>query len=272
MPTPQQSAQPRQARGALLIARSSHSSRSIVLRTTVLALLAGIGMLAFVVSPVVEHTAPYQWSAAANGVRAALPLDPYYPAELTVELPCATAEGPAQTVLSTYPLTSADPAGLRIGSDGRGMVIIRDGVPVATGVRPPAGCGTLAVHFTAAATTISADQTIFATYGGDRRPRVSGFFANPQAQAGLRARVVADTQFDTSSSLIKWIIGALSILFLVLALDGVRGAPAAGEAIEQRSGMSDDPARHGDSASSTPRPASEEPAVGHGGVSAARPG
>ncbi len=49
-------------------------------------------------------------------------------------------------------------------------------------------------------------------------------------------------------------------------------APAAGEAIEQRSGMSDDPARHGDSASSTPRPASEEPAVGHGGVSAARPG
>jgi len=120
-------------------------------------------------------------------------------------------------------LTSADPAGLRIGSDGRGMVIIRDGVPVATGVRPPAGCGTLAVHFTAAATTISADQTIFAAYGGDRRSRVSGFFANPQAQAGLRARVVADTQFDTSSSLIKWIIGALSILFLVLALDGVRG-------------------------------------------------
>jgi len=199
----------------------SKTLRALLLRTLAVALLAGLGMLAFIASPVVEHTAQYTWSASQGN--AALPLDPYYPAALTVDVPCsAIAAATAPTMLSTYPLTSMAPAGLQIGRDGRGMTLTSEGAPIGGGVPLPAGCRSLSVHLTADSTSITSNGTPLATYAGDHRPRVTGFFTSAAAGSGLRATVVADTQFDTSPSLIKLIIGALSVLALGAAFIGVR--------------------------------------------------
>jgi len=221
MPTPQQSAKCLRSRSASLVTISWRTPHALVLRTFLFALLAGIGMLAFIASPVVEHTAQYNWSASRGN--AALPLDPYYPAELAVELPCSTVTAaPVGTVLATYPLTSAVPAGLRVGSDRGGLTLTSEGVPIAVGVPLPVGCGTVVVRVTADSTTIGTSGATVATYAGDHRPRVTGFFTSAGARSGLRATVVADTQFDTSPSLLKLIVGAFSVLALGAALIGIR--------------------------------------------------
>lgn len=209
------------------VSASSSSSptaalRSAVIWTLALALLAGIAMLAFVASPVVEHTARYSWSAAQNGSSAALPLDPYYPAELTVEVPCAALSGTsAQPVLSTYPLTDSAGAGLQIGS-GRSLAVNSEGATLASGAQPPSGCNKLVLHFDSTSTTITADGTVLETEPGDHRPRVTGFFSSAPASSGLSASVVPDTQFDSSPSWLKILLAVVAVVALVLALLGVR--------------------------------------------------
>ncbi len=210
------------SRNESTIPPSRHVAGTLVVRTLVLAVLAGVGMLAFIVSPVVEHTAQYTWSVADNGDSAALPLDPYYPAQLTVDVPCATvAAAGAQPVLSTYPLTNTAPAGLQIAGGSGGLSVTSEGVALGRAVPLPPGCATVAIRFTPDSTAVSSGGAAVATFPGDHRPRVAGFFTGAGARSGLRATTVADTQFDTSSSGLKWFIGALSVLALLGALVGV---------------------------------------------------
>lgn len=184
-----------------------------------LAVLSGLCTLGFVLAPVTEHTASYSWSSSTDGTAAALPLVPYQAMALDVSVPCAavTAAGDG-TLLSTYPLDTPSPAGLRLDKQGSGISVVSNGVPLASDVALPASCDRLTLSFTPEAQVVAADGAVLTRVDTDQRPQVVGFFTPLDGQDGLSAETVADTRFDTSPTALKYLLGAAAVVLLVAAL------------------------------------------------------
>ncbi|MGZ4553856.1 MAG: arabinosyltransferase domain-containing protein, partial [Mycobacteriaceae bacterium] len=188
-----------------------------------LAVLSGLSTIAFVLAPVQEHTATYSWSSSADGVAAALPLLPYQPMALDVTVPCSSlGAGTDGVVLSTYPLDSTNPAGLRLTKLGGTLAVSSDGSALADKIAVPAGCSRLTLSLTPDVSTVSIDGASTARFNGDHRPQLVGFFTTLASKDGPSATTTADTRFDSSPTVLKYLLGAAAIFFLVLALLGAR--------------------------------------------------
>ncbi|MGZ6799076.1 MAG: arabinosyltransferase domain-containing protein, partial [Mycobacteriaceae bacterium] len=188
-----------------------------------LAVLSGLSTIAFVLAPVQEHTATYSWSSSADGVAAALPLLPYQPMALDVTVPCSSlAAGTDGVVLSTYPLDSTNPAGLRLTKLGGTLAVSSDGSALADKIAVPAGCSRLTLSLTPDVSTVSIDGASTARFNGDHRPQLVGFFTTLASKDGPSATTTADTRFDSSPTVLKYLLGAAAVFFLVLALLGAR--------------------------------------------------
>jgi len=202
-----------------------------ILAVALLAVLSGLSTIAFILAPVVEHTATYGWSSNTDGVAAALPLVPYQPMTLDVTVPCGSlAVGADGVVLSTAPLDTVGSDGLRVTKVGATVGVSSNGTAVADRIAVPAQCTNLTLSFTPEASTVSVDGTSTARLSGDHRPRVVGFFTALTSGSGPSATTTADTRFDSSPSVLKYLLGAAAILFLVLTLLGIRRLDRVGRA------------------------------------------
>lgn len=200
-----------------------------VLAVVALAVLSGLSTIAFVLAPVQEHTATYNWSSATNGVAAALPLVPYQPMALDITVPCnSLASARDGVVLSTYPLNAPSPAGLRLTKLSGALAVSSNGTTVLDRVAVPGQCRNLTLSFTPQASTLSIDGATPAQLRGDNRPQLVGFFTTLAPRDGPSATTTADTRFDSSPSVLKYLFGAAAIAFLALTLLGVRRLDRAG--------------------------------------------
>ncbi|GAB3763816.1 arabinosyltransferase domain-containing protein [Microlunatus parietis] len=208
--------------------------------TIAAAVVAGLGSLLYVLAPVIEQTARYDWTSSPEQRSVALPLSPPRPAELSIMLPCAALAAPGT---STAPLVGTVNAAqgdhripgtagadrlardaLRIGwTDGR-LVITSAGGRVASLVPGQLrDCSTLTVRLRPAGSAILLDDRPVITDPKDRRPVLTGLFTDPAA-GPVRFTVVADTQFSSTPSAFKIIIGVLAAAALALAFAGLRRA------------------------------------------------
>lgn len=225
----------------------------------ILALAALAALLATPFLPVVEHTARYQWDSTSGD--AALPLSPYRPERLAVTLDCAALrDGAAVTTVR-----SVDP-GLRVHaltiSEASGMLAVRTrgrelAIPLGT-------CRQAGVTITEAATTLTLDGVPARTQPGDLRPPVDGFSdprqvpqisdgsvgqpgtvtapAPTRTHPGIRAEVVADTQWDTSPTPLKLIVTGIAYALLAAAITTAilaRRTPRTGPRGRLRLGLDD---------------------------------
>ncbi|WP_094460083.1 arabinosyltransferase domain-containing protein [Enemella evansiae] len=205
----------------------------------VLALLAGLSMLAFPLAPVVQHTATYQWRSADGPV--ALPLNPYRPERLTLSLDCAAIGADAGPVLTTVRAVDPDLRSGRLDVAVRGgeLVLTSRGTEVRAGAYP---CGRVVVSMDTAGTRVSRDGVVLVDRPGDLRPAIDGFSGpgdwppdvvdDPISQGepgsftrtpapvapGIEAEVVADTQWDSSPTALKIALGVVAGVFLLAAL------------------------------------------------------
>lgn len=180
-----------------------------------LALLAGVAMLAYPFMPVTQHTATYRWQASQGPV--ALPLNPYRPERLVVGADCVALRGHTGTVLTTV---RAVDDGMQAGRldlgvrDDRLVLDLRgqslDGGPLAACERVELEIGTERV-------VIRHDGQEVLSYAGDLRPAMDSLAPTPGV-AGLTAEVVADTQFDSSPTAAKVVLGCVAIALLAVAL------------------------------------------------------
>lgn len=174
-----------------------------------LALLAGIGMLAYPLMPVTQHTATYRWDGTGP---VALPLSPYRPERLTVTADCRT-EG---VLLSTV---RAVDEGMQQGS---GTITRRAGVLALSlhGHRELVTlgeCTQLEIDITGDRVAVSQDGVVTHEIPGDHRPAIDSLVSGP-GTTGTSAVVVADTQFDSSPTVVKIVLGCVSAALLAVAL------------------------------------------------------
>lgn len=196
-----------------MIARTRRQPRWVAV--LVLALLAGICLLGFIVAPVREHTATYSWDSEQPEF--ALPLNPYRPAELTVTAQCADLAAVNGTALDT--VRAVDPG---LGANRLQLRVSAGTLTVASGARrlgpvPLQGCRTVVIGFDTHTATIVLDGRPVAEVAGDLRPAVDGFFV-PAGTRGLSAEIVADTQFDTSPTAWKLVLAGTALALLAAAL------------------------------------------------------
>ncbi|MDO5500376.1 MAG: arabinosyltransferase domain-containing protein, partial [Propionibacteriaceae bacterium] len=174
-----------------------------------LALAAGIGLLAYPLLPVTQHTATYRWDGAEP---AALPLSPYRPERLTVAADCRTEGVLLETV-------QAVDEGLRTGS---GTITRREQV-LALSLRTERAlielgdCSRLEIDITGDRVAVSQDGTVTDEIPGDHRPAIDSLASGPGV-TGVSAVVVADTQWDSSPSTLKIVVGTVSAALLAVAL------------------------------------------------------
>lgn len=194
------------------------------LRTVILAALTGIMTLAFVVAPVVEHTATYSWDSARDGGAAALPLMPYQPTRVDITIPCSVLRSTNSELLSSYPAGSTGAAAGLTASAAGGVVTVRSNQQMVFDGPLPAACTAVQISLDNAAGRISVDNAGLATYRGDVRPDVVGFFTPTRAAlaAPITASVLADTRFDSSPSTWKILLGVFSVLLLAATLLSLR--------------------------------------------------
>ena len=175
----------------------------------VLALLAGIGMLAYPLMPVTQHTATYRWDGAGP---VALPLSPYRPERITVKASCST-QG---VLLSTV---RAVDEGMRAGA---ATITRRDRV-LALSLHGHqqlivlGDCTTLEIDISGDSVTVSQDGRVTDEIPGDHRPAIDSLTSGLEV-TGVSAVVVADTQFDSSPSAAKIVLGTVSAALLAAAL------------------------------------------------------
>ncbi|WP_425308841.1 arabinosyltransferase domain-containing protein [Ammonicoccus fulvus] len=175
----------------------------------VLALLAGIGMLAYPLMPVTQHTATYRWDGTGP---VALPLSPYRPERITVAADCRT-EG---VLLSTV---RAVDEGMRAGA----ATITRRERVLALRLRGHqelivlGDCAALEIDITGDRVTVSQDGLVTDEIPGDHRPAIDSLTSGPGV-TGVSAVVVADTQFDSSPTTAKIVLGTVSAALLAAAL------------------------------------------------------
>jgi hypothetical protein len=178
-----------------------------------LALLAGVGMLVFPALPVIQHTATYHWDGAAP---AALPLSPYRPERLTLTVDCAQAGAHPGQLLDTVRAVDEDmrAARGRIALTGGALQLTLRGEALTT---PVPACETMAIDIDTAAVTVTADGQEVFRHAGDLRPAVDSLSSGPGVR-GVSATVVADTQWDSSPSTLKVLVGTVSAALLAVAL------------------------------------------------------
>jgi len=195
------------------------------LRTIVLAVLAGLATLTFVVAPVVEHTVTYSWDSSRDGGASALPLMPYQPMRLALTIPCGVLRSATGDVVSSYPpgTTTGGASGLQVSATGGSVTVRSNQQTVFDGMLPP-GCSTVQISLDDAGARISAGEAVLATHPGDVRPEVVGFFTPTGAApaAPITATVLADTRFDSSPSTLKRVAAVLAVLFLVAIMLSLR--------------------------------------------------
>ncbi|GAB3623246.1 arabinosyltransferase domain-containing protein [Mariniluteicoccus endophyticus] len=176
-----------------------------------LALLAGLVMLAYPLLPVREHTATYRWDSADPHM--ALPLNPYRPAAMHVELDCHQR---AATMLWTGNGLDEQLAyrELRINFFGSDL---RVGSNLHTVLVPfPADCTTITVDLTGAGIRAAADGRPLTEHGGDWRPVVDSLHSDT-AHGAVRVTVVPDTQWDSSPTGLKTAAAWAAAVLLIAA-------------------------------------------------------
>lgn len=173
----------------------------------------------FVLAPVDEQTASYEWPTAQGARSAALPMFPYQPERLDLRFGCGQLDAlrAGGLLLSTTPPDSAAGKGVAVRVRDGEVAIDLAGSPLVS--RPvTAGCGW----------RVAADSSgTVVEVGGTRvaqrpdRPEVNGLFTELPSgvdTAGLGATVVADTRFQSGPSVLKIVAGALSVLSLLAML------------------------------------------------------
>lgn len=222
-------------------------------RTTVVAAILGalsaVAAILFVVAPVDQRTSAYSWDLDEGVVTAAVPLSSYRPESLTVTVGCAQATR-VGTIFSTVVPGSAvsepPPAGLWIGARGAQVEVVLRGEPLLARPTTDLPCPfTVGVDATRA--DIVADGRTIGSREGDNRPEVAAFASGLPVDAptaGLSARVVADTRFETTPTAAKVAAGAVSVALLVaaLALVLVADRRAGGRAVRRSFGRGRPPA------------------------------
>jgi hypothetical protein len=186
----------------------------VTARTVALALaVTAIAVLTLPFAPVVQTTALVQWPAPGQPVESTmLPLVPYRPLAMQVQLPCAAATGDDVVLFATYPLEGPGAGlGLTVTADEGEVRAVSETTTVWTGRVPSDDC--------ALALSVDADETIVRV--DDRPvgravvdpPRVAALAtALPPDTAGLSAQVRPDSRFETSPTLVKTALLALAVL------------------------------------------------------------
>ncbi|OYO19288.1 hypothetical protein CGZ93_12960 [Enemella dayhoffiae] len=180
----------------------------------VLSLLAGVSTLFVPLAPVVQHTATYHWRGADGEV--ALPLNPYRPERLTLGWECAAIGPEAGPVLTTVRATDegllANRLDLAVG--GGEVRLITRGVTMALAGAYP--CGRAQVVFDGSGVRLFRDGVEVAHRAGDLRPVMDGL-SGPGLGA-VTAEVVADTQWDSSPTVLKQVLIGLTVVLLLAAV------------------------------------------------------
>jgi hypothetical protein len=225
--------------------------------TIIAALVAGLGSLLFVIAPVVEDTVDYRWTSSPGQPSVILPLSPPRPAELTITLDChplvqhpgsgsnvlvntvnAAGDGDAPTPAAGTPGTErlARDA-LRIRLEAGKLEINSAGTPLATlPVERLRDHSSLTVRLRPDGSVIMLDDTVISSDTRDRRPALTGVFTDPAAGPVI-VRAVADSQFQSSPTVFKIIIGAGAAVALAVAFAGLArrdpARPSTGSGNEQ---------------------------------------
>ena len=187
----------------------------------VLALVSGLASAGFVLAPVVEHSATYRWQATPGDDAAALPLNPYRPVELLLTVPCSVVDraesGPTQPVVTTTRGTAGSAMNLAVEVVSGRLTVRSRGQQLVSTTRRWEDCTALEIRLTSSRSTVSVDGRPLSDLAGDHCPLVRGFFTSSDV-AGLHAVVVADTQYDTSPTWVKVMLGAVAVATLAGAL------------------------------------------------------
>lgn len=183
----------------------------------------------FVFAPVEQRVLTYNWNLDQSIVATAVPLSSYRPVSLTVTVGCAqtSAAGAAAGIFSTAATSPAvvgpPPTGLWIGTVENRVDVVLLGRTLLSRSRVELPCG-FEVTSTAERSSVTAGAAVLAEWEGDHRPEVAGFFSGLAADAssaGLSARLVADTRFETSPTPTKIWIGVAAAVCLVLSVAAV---------------------------------------------------
>ena len=177
----------------------------------------------FVFAPVEQRVLTYSWNLDQAIVATAVPLSSYRPVSLTVTVGCAqtNAAGAAAAIFSTATSSPAaagqSPTGLWIGTVENRVDVVLLGRTLLSRSRVELPCD-FTVTLTAERSSVTAGAVVLAEWEGDHRPEVAGFFSGLAADAssaGLSARLVADTRFETSPTSTKIGIGVAAAVCLV---------------------------------------------------------
>ncbi|RZS45136.1 arabinosyltransferase A/arabinosyltransferase C [Herbihabitans rhizosphaerae] len=184
----------------------------------VLALISGLTAILFMLAPVDQDTVTYQWPTAGPQ-DSALPLFPYRPATLDARVGCAqTAALPGGTLLSTTP-----PPGSAVHRPtGSGLTVESRGGALAVRIGPATvtvpGCE-VHVRSDGGSTTVLAGRNEISRIPA--APVVQGFFTDlpPTADtAGMRITAQTDGRFQSGPTVLKIVLGVVSVLCLIAAL------------------------------------------------------
>lgn len=201
---------------------SSHRRLHYV--TVALGLIAALAALAVPFAPVTQGRVTMTWpppGADPAATAAAIPLMPYQPVQLTATVPCAGDASVNTVLLSTVPLRP-DPAapplpGLRVERLDGHLMVSSYGTQVANATQPAGSC-ILQIGSDPDRTWIKVNGQPVGEATGDVRPVVAGAFTEAPTTAGLHLKLVTDTRFQTSMTLVKAGVVTLSALALLAAL------------------------------------------------------
>ncbi|RSM77934.1 arabinosyltransferase [Amycolatopsis sp. WAC 01375] len=200
-----------------------------------LGLLSALCALAFPFLPVVQDTAEVVWPTGGDTRSVNAPLTGYWAQDLRVDLPCTTvrsldARSQGQALLfSTVPDGRTDPragkgVGLQLRIDNGVLLASSQGQQIAQQPLPEANCD-VKLSADANQMTLSVAKTVVFHAEGDVRPRLVGIYSSINAGkdpiAGLHVSVVPDTRYQTSPTLLKWIIGLIAALSFIGCLIAV---------------------------------------------------
>ncbi|MFB9906405.1 arabinosyltransferase domain-containing protein [Allokutzneria oryzae] len=208
-------------------------ARTLVL---VAGLISVLSALLVPFAPVNQDKATFSWPVEGSAQPVQLLLYPYQPASLDATFSCATVAEAARrgaertVVLSTTPDTEegrgdglvVETAGSALTISNRGRLLHREQVDAQR-----TACS-WRISSTSTGTTVTLDGRRVAGVDSDARPHVLGVFSTVDGAVrdldGLSVRVVADTRFQTSPSVWKYGLMALSVIALAVALLALRRA------------------------------------------------
>jgi hypothetical protein len=192
--------------------------------------------LALPLVPQLRNETAVQWPAPGQQVESTmLTLAPYRPLELRVDVPCSPASPPVAGVLfATFPVEGP--------GAGNGMLVRRaadvlsvqtDGRTLWTGRAPPAGC-LLRIDAVGDLTRIRLGDAVVVEVAVDP-PQVAALATGmPTGTAGLGARLLADSRFETSPTALKKALAAVAALAGAACLLGLAALDRGGRRVRAR--------------------------------------